>query len=73
MECLVELKIKQKFLLDSHFKLGNLQVIEGMMIEWLSRYRLKANPCIQSYIKTMKNTWTVVHDMVFRTNTGGFG
>ena len=73
VECLVELKNEQKFMQDCHFKPGHLQAIEGMMVERLPGCGLKANPHIQSRIKTMKNTWAVVHDMVFGTNTSGFG
>ena len=58
---------------DSHFKPGHLQAIEGMMVERLPGCGLKANPHIQSRIKTMKNTWAVVHDMVLGANTSGFG
>ena len=73
VECLVELKNEQKFMQDCHFKPGHLQAIEGMMVERLPGCGLKANPHVQSRIKTVKNAWAVVHDMVFGTNTSGFG
>ncbi|KAF7811575.1 putative myb/SANT-like domain-containing protein [Senna tora] len=43
------------------------------MEEKLPSCGLRGNPHIQSRIKALRNNWMTVHDMVFGTNTSGFG
>ncbi|KAI9126568.1 hypothetical protein K1719_002164 [Acacia pycnantha] len=44
-----------------------------MMEEKLPGYGIKACPHITSRIKTLKRLWQAAYDMVYETNTSGFG
>ncbi|KAI4347744.1 hypothetical protein L6164_008527 [Bauhinia variegata] len=56
LECLVELKIANKYVGDNGFKLGILQYLKMMIIEKLPGCGIKGNPHIQSRLKTLKNS-----------------
>ncbi|KAI9076335.1 hypothetical protein K1719_041698 [Acacia pycnantha] len=73
VECLVQLRTKQRFMVDNGFKLGYANQLEAMMLERQPDSEIKGNPHILSCIKTMKVAWQVVYDMVYGTNTSGFG
>ncbi|KAI4331773.1 hypothetical protein L6164_016730 [Bauhinia variegata] len=44
-----------------------------MIIEKLSGCEIKGNPHIQSRLKTLKNSWQAVYDIVQGSHTSGFG
>ncbi|KAF7844026.1 putative myb/SANT-like domain-containing protein [Senna tora] len=71
--CLVSMKHDQNHMQGSKFTSGHLGELEKMMQRKLPGCGLKGNPHIQSRIKTLKSNWTTVHDMVYGTNTSGFG
>ncbi|KAI4357043.1 hypothetical protein L6164_001018 [Bauhinia variegata] len=73
VECLVEMKIANKYVGDNGFKPGFLQHLETMRIEKLHGCGIKGNPHIQSRLKTLKNSWQAVYNMVQGLNTSGFG
>ncbi|KAI4346242.1 hypothetical protein L6164_013310 [Bauhinia variegata] len=67
------MKIANKYVGDNGFKPGFLQYLETMIIEKLPGCGIKGNPHIQSRLKTLKNSWQAVYDMVQGSNTSGFG
>ncbi|KAI4357267.1 hypothetical protein L6164_001228 [Bauhinia variegata] len=73
VECLVEMKIANKYVGDNGFKPGFLQYLEMMIIEKLPGCGIKGNPHIQSRLKTLKISWQAVYDMVQGSNRSGFG
>lgn len=73
VQCLVELRTEQKFMADNGFKPGYAKKLEAMMEDRAPGCCIKANPHILSRIKTMKLAWQIVYDMVYGTNTSGFG
>ncbi|KAF7810658.1 hypothetical protein G2W53_037401 [Senna tora] len=70
---LVSMKVDQNHMQGSKFCSGYLSVIERKMQEKLPGSRLKGIPHIQSRLKTLGKNWSTVHDMVYGTNTSGFG
>ncbi|KAI9118786.1 hypothetical protein K1719_010231 [Acacia pycnantha] len=58
---------------DIGFKSGFANALQSMMEEKLPKYGIKACPHITSRIKTMKRLWQSAYDMVYGTNTSGFG
>ena len=73
VECLVELRTNGKFLTDNGFRPGYLLTLENMMNQKATGCGLKGIPHIQSRIKTLKQSWQTVYDMVYGSNTSGFG
>ncbi|KAF7828277.1 hypothetical protein G2W53_019441 [Senna tora] len=70
---LVSMKVDQNHMQGSKFCSGYLSVIERKMQEKVPGCRLKGIPHIQSRLKTLGKNWSTVHDMVYGTNTSGFG
>ncbi|XXG54439.1 hypothetical protein AAC387_Pa03g2315 [Persea americana] len=58
---------------DNGFKPGFLGVIEAVLKQKLPRSRIKAQPHIDSRIKTMKKDFRIVYDMLNGENCSGFG
>ncbi|KAI9111764.1 hypothetical protein K1719_017454 [Acacia pycnantha] len=73
VECLMQLRIEQRFMADNGFKSGYANRLEAMMLEREPGSEIKGNPHILSRIKTMKVAWQAVYDMVYGANTSGFG
>ncbi|KAI9107984.1 hypothetical protein K1719_020857 [Acacia pycnantha] len=73
VDCLVSLKVDHKFIADNGFKSGFANALQSMMEEKLPGCGIKACPHITSRIKTLKKLWQTAHDMVYGTNTSGFG
>ncbi|KAF7807194.1 hypothetical protein G2W53_039355 [Senna tora] len=69
----VSMKDDQNDMQGSKFCSGHLSVIEKKMQEKLPGCRLKGIPHIQSRLQTLGKNWSTVHDMVYGTNTNGFG
>ncbi|KAI4297557.1 hypothetical protein L6164_037442 [Bauhinia variegata] len=72
VECLVEMKIANKYVGDNGLKPSFLQYLEMMIIKKLPRCGIKGNPHIQSRLKMLKNSWQVVYDMVQGSHISGF-
>ncbi|KAI9084092.1 hypothetical protein K1719_033948 [Acacia pycnantha] len=73
VDCLVSLKVDHKFIADNGFKSGFANALQSMMEEKLPGCGIKACPHITSRIKTLKKLWQTAYDMVYGTNTSGFG
>ena len=73
VECLVELRTNGKFLADNGFRPGYLLTLESMMNQKAPGCGLRGIPHIQSRIKTLKQSWQIVYDMLYGSNTSGFG
>lgn len=73
VDCLVALRMEQKFMAENGFKPGYANALQTMIEEKLPGCGIKAHPHIISRIKTMKLLWQIVYDMVYGTNTSGFG
>ena len=58
---------------ENGFKNGHAQALETMMEQKAPNCCIKAYPHIVSHIRTLKQSWQTVYDMVFGTNTSGFG
>ncbi|KAI3792179.1 hypothetical protein L2E82_06050 [Cichorium intybus] len=58
---------------DNGFKLGYLKAVQQLLDASLSNSGLKAEPHIKSRMKTWKNHFSIVHDMVVGSNMSGFG
>lgn len=73
VDCLLTMKLDQKYIADNGFKAGFANVLQTMMEEKLPGCGIKACPHITSRLKTMKRLWQAVHDMVYGANASGFG
>ncbi|KAI9084620.1 hypothetical protein K1719_033402 [Acacia pycnantha] len=73
VDCLVSLKVDHKFIADNGFKSGFANALQSMMEEKLPGCGIKACPHITSKIKTLKKLWQTAYNMVYGTNTSGFG
>lgn len=69
----MELRLKGLYHCDKTFKAGYLQRLEDMLIEKLPSHGIKGVPHIQSRIKTPKNNWQAIFDLVYGPNTSEFG
>ncbi|KAI9124860.1 hypothetical protein K1719_004187 [Acacia pycnantha] len=66
-------QVDHKFIADNGFKSGFANAFQSMMEEKLPGCGIKACPHITSRIKTLKKLWQTAYDMVYGTNTSGFG
>ncbi|KAI9113870.1 hypothetical protein K1719_015121 [Acacia pycnantha] len=66
-------EVDHKFIADNDFKSGFANALQSMMEEKLPGCGIKACPHITSRIKTLKKLWQTAYDMVYGTNTSGFG
>ncbi|KAI9070865.1 hypothetical protein K1719_047171 [Acacia pycnantha] len=57
VDCLVALKVDQKYMADNGFKSGFANALQSMMEEKLLGCGIKAPPHITSRIKTLKKLW----------------
>nr|KAJ0227589.1 hypothetical protein LSAT_V11C100036250 [Lactuca sativa] len=74
IEALLELHVSGKNDgADNRFKPGYLKAVQQLLDVSLPNSGLKAEPHIKSRMKTWKTHFNIVHDMVYGTNTGGFG
>ncbi|KAI9128790.1 hypothetical protein K1719_000273 [Acacia pycnantha] len=72
IDCLLTLKVEQKWMADNDFKAGFANALQSMMEQKLPGYGIKATPHITSRIKTLKHLWQMAYDMVYGPNTSGF-
>ncbi|KAI9079387.1 hypothetical protein K1719_038686 [Acacia pycnantha] len=73
IDCLLTLKVEQKWMADNGFKAGFANALQLMMEQKLPGCGIKATPHITSRIKTLKRLWQMTYDMVYGPNTSGFG
>ena len=73
VECLVTLRMDQKWMADSRFKAGYANVLQKMIEEKLPGCGIKATLHITSRLKTLKRLWQEAYDIVYGANTSGFG
>ncbi|KAI9079256.1 hypothetical protein K1719_038741 [Acacia pycnantha] len=73
VDCLVTLRLNQKFMADNGFKSGFANALQTMIEAKLPNCGIKACPHITSRLKTLKRLWQVAYDMVYGPNTSGFG
>ena len=55
------------------FEPGYLNELEKLLVPKLLNSGLKAKPHIESRIKTLKHDWIIVYDIIYGSNTSGFG
>nr|KAJ0186237.1 hypothetical protein LSAT_V11C900486660 [Lactuca sativa] len=74
IEALLELHVSRKYGgADNGFKPGYLKAVQQLLDVSLPNSGLKAEPHMKSRMKTWKNHFKIVYDMVDGTNTSGFG
>nr|XP_043618992.1 uncharacterized protein LOC122590876 [Erigeron canadensis] len=74
IDALMNLHVSGKYSsTDNGFKPGYLKAVQQLLDVSLPNSGLKAGPHIKSRIKTLKANFSIVHDMLVDTNTGGFG
>ena len=61
----LQLRTKQKFMANNGFKPSYAMSSKGMMEDCALGCRMKGNVHIISHIKTIKQLWQVVYDMVY--------
>ncbi|KAI9128445.1 hypothetical protein K1719_001438 [Acacia pycnantha] len=71
IDCLLTLKVEQKWMADNGFKAGFANALQSMM-EQKAGCGIKATPHITSRIKTFKRLWQMAYDMVYGPNTSRF-
>ncbi|KAI9077630.1 hypothetical protein K1719_040405 [Acacia pycnantha] len=69
IDCLLTLKVEQKWMADNGFKAGFANALQSMMEQKLPGCGIKATPHITSRIKTLKRLWQLAYDMVYGPNT----
>ncbi|KAJ8768155.1 hypothetical protein K2173_021095 [Erythroxylum novogranatense] len=72
VSCMVNLHNVETYNADTGFKAGYLNELERMVATKLPNSNLKARPHIESRIKTLKEEWSIIYDMV-KKDTSGFG
>nr|KAJ0187039.1 hypothetical protein LSAT_V11C900501430 [Lactuca sativa] len=74
IEVLLELHVSGKYGgTDNGLKPDYLKTMQQLLDLSLHNSGLKAEPHIKSRMKTWKNHFNIVHDMIYGTNTSGFG
>ncbi|CAI9260899.1 unnamed protein product [Lactuca saligna] len=74
IEALLELHVSGKYDgADNRFKPEYLKVVQQLLDVSLPNLGLNVEPHIKSRMKTWKNHFNIVHDMVYGTNMSGFG
>ncbi|XP_028800880.1 uncharacterized protein LOC114756129 [Neltuma alba] len=73
VDCLVQLKVKGRFVVDIGFGGGYVGKLEEMLKEKIPVTNIKAHPSIWSRLRTLKHQWQIVHNMIYDANTSGFG
>nr|KAJ0227256.1 hypothetical protein LSAT_V11C100049290 [Lactuca sativa] len=74
IEALLELHVSEKYGgVDNGFKPSYLKAVRQLLDVSIPNSGLKAEPHIKSRMKTWKNHFNIMHDMVYGTNMSGFG
>ncbi|XP_024967107.1 uncharacterized protein LOC112506975 [Cynara cardunculus var. scolymus] len=73
VESLVNMVNTGVYKADNGFKYGYLQHLKQTLKESIPNSGILGKPHIESRIKTMKEDWQVVYDMMHGSNTSGFG
>ncbi|KAI4328675.1 hypothetical protein L6164_021010 [Bauhinia variegata] len=72
IECLVEMRVRGKYMVENGFRPGFLGYVEEFMKQRISGCRIKGNPHVQSRLKTLKACWQAVYDVLHGQNISGF-
>ncbi|MBA0802556.1 hypothetical protein Gohar_012838, partial [Gossypium harknessii] len=70
---MVDLHNVGTFNADTEVKTDYLNELEIMLENFLPRAMLKARHNLESRIKTWKNDWAIVYDILKRKDNSGFG
>ena len=73
VEALVEYHHEKEGNLENKFKLGYLKILEEKISTKLPNVVLRAKPRIESRMRTLKREFQVIHEILTRPNTSGFG
>ncbi|MBA0741532.1 hypothetical protein Gogos_014678 [Gossypium gossypioides] len=71
--CMVNLHNVGTFNADTGFKIDYLNELEIMLENFLPRAMLKARHNLESNIKTWKNDWAIVYDILKGKDNSGIG
>ncbi|XP_054785965.1 uncharacterized protein At2g29880-like [Prosopis cineraria] len=73
VQSLLQLRDDGTLVADNGFKAGGLKKLQRMIEEKSPGCGILAVPHIQSRLKTLKTSWQVIYDMLYGSNTSGFG
>ena len=73
VEALVEYHHEKEANLENKFKPGYLKILEGKISTKLPNAGLRAKPHIESRMRTLKREFQIIHEILTRPNTSGFG
>ena len=73
IETIIDLHNTRKYTAEGGFKSGFFSVVERKLYVTLPDSGLKAEPHIKSRVKTLKQNFVIVHDILCGPNTSGFG
>ncbi|GJX24995.1 hypothetical protein Tco_0231291 [Tanacetum coccineum] len=73
IEALMVLHATGKYGAENGFKPGYNQAVQNLLDISIPNSGLKADPHIKSRLKTWRTKFSIMHDMVFGSNTSGFG
>lgn len=73
VEILLQLHDEGNYKVDGNFKHSHLKEIEKLLEERLPGCNLRAKPYIESKMKTLKQNFALIHDMLIRRNCSDFG
>ena len=73
IEAILDLHNTGKYTSQGGFKSGFFTAVERILSVTLPDSGLKAEPHIKSRVKTLKQNFAIVHDMLCGPNTSGFG
>ncbi|GJZ85921.1 RNA-binding protein Lupus La [Tanacetum coccineum] len=73
IEALMVLHASGKYGAENGFKPGYNQAVQNLLDISIPNSGLKADPHIKSRLKTWRTKFSIMHDMVFGSNTSGFG
>lgn len=69
VSCMVELHSQGHLNAETGFKISFLPDLEKLLLQ---KVRLKANPHIESRLKTFKSLWMIVYDIIHGKHTSRF-
>ncbi|GJT57963.1 hypothetical protein Tco_0993017 [Tanacetum coccineum] len=72
IEALMVLHASGKYGAENGFKPGYNQAVQNLLDISIPNSGLKADPHIKSKLKTWRTKFSIMHDMVFGSNTSGF-
>ena len=73
VKALVEYRHEKEANLENKFKPGYLKILEWKISTKLPNAGLRAKPHIESRMRTLKREFQIIHEILTRPNTSGFG